>query len=436
MAPSNRKRATDSIRSAAWQGAASTGLTGSPFGDPPLSSQSAGAASRRRTAKRDSKSIKTAPNGASASGPSGGSRKSAATAKAAGASKAAKAAGAAERSRAGTTHTSGAVRSTREAIRRPPSAHANGGNGSGDTSAALEFFETVAEAEDWRENPSAAFRVGERIVDRIFSGSFEQRDPDLIRENLPLNWLLATLYFRARVDGLENIPDVGPALLVGNHSGGNYIPDSFILGMAFATYFGAERPWFALTHSAAMAAPILGQMLKAFGSIPASRDNADEALRRGACVLVYPGGDIETYRPWWKRNEISLAGRRGFVRTALKNEVPLVPVVNIGSHETGIFISDGQWLCKLLGWDKSLRIKATPIQIGLPWGIWVTDFLPRVLLPAKIEVRVLPEMKFKRTGPAAAADDDYVQECFDEVVHVMQEALDEMAAKRRWPIIG
>lgn len=415
MAQSNRKRAAEAIRNAAWQGAASTGLTGSPFGDPPLSSQSAGAASHRRTNRRD----RTAASGAATEmGASTNGRAGKVSAPAT-------ALPPTPRPRAG------AIRSTRAAVHRPQSADHNGGS-----SAALEFFATVGDDEDFRENPRAAFRVGERLLDRIFSGSFEQRDPDLIRENLPLSWLLATLYFRARVDGLDNIPDLGPALLVGNHSGGNYIPDSFILGMAFATYFGAERPWFALTHSAAMAVPILGPMLKSFGSIPASPKNADEALRRGACVLVYPGGDIETYRPWWKRNEVSLAGRKGFIRSALTNEVPLVPVVNIGSHETGIFLSDGQWLCKLLGIDKSLRIKATPIQVGLPWGIWVGDFLPRLLLPAKIEIRVLPEMRFSRSGPEAAADDVYVQECFDEVLGVMQEALDEMASRRRWPIIG
>jgi 1-acyl-sn-glycerol-3-phosphate acyltransferase len=405
---SNRRQVSDAIRSAAWAGAASTGLTEAPFGDPPLSSQSAGAASRRRTAPP--------ARAASRHGIAARSRLEAVPA----------------RVDEGARQRSGAIKSTRSSVKAPSS---NGHNGASPT-AGREFYEAVVAAEDFRENPFAAFRVGEAIIDRLFSGTFDQRDPDLIRENLPLNWLLATLYFRAKVDGLDNIPDVGPTLLVGNHSGGNYIPDSFILGMAFATYFGAERPWFALTHSAAMAMPIIGPILKSFGSIPATRENADEALRRGACVLVYPGGDIETYRPWWKRNEISLAGRKGFIRTALKAEVPIVPVVNIGSHETGIFLSDGQWLCKLLGWDRMFRIKATPIQVGLPWGIWVTDFLPRILLPAKIEIRVLPAMDFPRTGPEAAADDEYVQECFDEVVRVMQEAHDEMAAKRRWPIIG
>jgi hypothetical protein len=111
-------------------------------------------------------------------------------------------------------------------------------------------------------------------------------------------------------------------------------------------------------------------------------------------------------------------------------------VANVGSHETGIFLSDGQWLCKALRLDKILRIKAEPIQLGLPWGIWFTDFLPRILLPAKIEIRVLPPMNFPRTGPEAAADDEYVRQCYEQVTTALQEAVTEMASKRRWPIIG
>ncbi|HEV3233783.1 MAG TPA: lysophospholipid acyltransferase family protein [Candidatus Dormibacteraeota bacterium] len=392
MSPAKRRSASEAIREAAFQGAASSGSA--PFGSPPLSSGPAGAASSRRQASRTraSRSARRQP----------------------------------------------ALKRSTHPV-RPANRDGNGANGSQAAEPARRssaFQELVGEDEDWRDNPSAAMRFGERILDRIASGTFEGRDPDLIRENLPLNWLLATLYFRARVDGIENIPEKGPALIVGNHSGGNYIPDSFILGMAFATYFGSERPWYALTHSAAMAMPVVGRMLKSFGSIPASRENADEALRRGACVLVYPGGDIETYRPWWDRNKVKFAGRMGFVRTALKNRVPIVPVANVGSHETGIFLSDGQWLCKALGIDKSLRIKAEPIQVGLPWGIWWTDFLPRVLLPAKIEIRVLEPLDLPRTGPEAAADDEYVREIYELVTGNLQEAITDMASHRRWPIIG
>jgi 1-acyl-sn-glycerol-3-phosphate acyltransferase len=390
-----RRRGHDAIRDAAWQGATASGVASVPYGNPPLSSAAAGAASTRRQAQRQGTE---APLRRVTPKPGVGTR----------------------RRRAVASNGHQAVIDARLA----------------EFAGSPEFERLVGEDWDWRENPSAAARFGEKILDLIATGTFEGRDPDLIRENLPLTWLLATLYFRAKVDGIENIPGKGPALVVGNHSGGNYIPDSFILGMAFATYFGSERPWYALTHSAAMAFPGLGRILKSFGSIPATPQNAEEALRRGACVLVYPGGDIETYRPWRERNKVKFGGRMGFIRTALKNRVPLVPVANVGSHETGIFLSDGQWLCKLLGLDKRFRIKAEPIQVGLPWGIWFTDFLPRVLLPAKIEIRVLPAIDFRRTGPEAAADDEYVRECYERVTSALQEAVTDMASKRRWPIIG
>ena len=85
---------------------------------------------------------------------------------------------------------------------------------------------------------------------------------------------------------------------------------------------------------------------------------------------------------------------------------------------------------------RAWRIKAEPIQVGLPWGIWWTDFLPRVLLPAKIEIRVLPEIKFERTGPEAAADDVYVRQCYQRVAEALQGAVTDMAGHRRWPILG
>src|SRR5690349_1559173 len=73
---------------------------------------------------------------------------------------------------------------------------------------------------------------------RVPRADLDERDPDFIRERLPAFWLVASLYFRADVKGLENIPDKGPVLLVGNHSGGNVIPDTQIFMLAFATYFG------------------------------------------------------------------------------------------------------------------------------------------------------------------------------------------------------
>ena len=74
------------------------------------------------------------------------------------------------------------------------------------------------------------------ISSRIPVADLDERDPDFIRERLPGLWLLASLYFRGEVRGLGNIPESGPVLLVGNHSGGNLTPDTNVFTLAFCAY--------------------------------------------------------------------------------------------------------------------------------------------------------------------------------------------------------
>lgn len=118
--------------------------------------------------------------------------------------------------------------------------------------------------------------------------------------------------------GLEHIPAEGPVLLVGNHSGGWLIVDTFIFGQAYIDRVGPERPFFGLTHDLVFRVPALGAMIEPFGAIPSSPQNMRAALERGAAVLVYPGGDVETYRATWHEAEIDFAHRTGFARLALE----------------------------------------------------------------------------------------------------------------------
>src|SRR4029077_3491756 len=74
------------------------------------------------------------------------------------------------------------------------------------------------------------------------TADLDDRDPDFIRENLSLSWLIASIWFRGEVRDMERIPEEGPVLLVGNHSGGNITPDTIVFSLAFNTYFGVERP--------------------------------------------------------------------------------------------------------------------------------------------------------------------------------------------------
>jgi 1-acyl-sn-glycerol-3-phosphate acyltransferase len=266
---------------------------------------------------------------------------------------------------------------------------------------------------------------------RIPRADLDERDPDYIRESLPRLWLLATLWFRAQVRGLENIPEDGPVLLVGNHSGGNLTPDTIVFTLAFNTYFGVERQFFQLAHNLVLAMPGLGYLRK-YGTVAASPENAEKALSSGAALLVYPGGDYEVHRPSWASDKVDFGGRKGFIRLALSKDVPIVPVVSIGGQETALFLTRGEWLARLLRLDKLFRLKVLPISLAIPWGLNIGDMLGHVPLPSKITIQVLPPIYLRRQF----GRNPDVDEVYDEVIRRMQATLDSLASERRLPLIG
>ncbi len=277
----------------------------------------------------------------------------------------------------------------------------------------------------------AVREIAQQAQRRIPRADLDERDPDFIRERLPLLWMMASIWFRGEVRGLGNIPDSGPVLLVGNHSGGNMTPDTIVFTLAFNTYFGVERPFFQLAHNLVLSMPGLASLRK-FGTVAASHDNARKALRSGAALLVYPGGDYEVHRPSWNRNRVDFDGRKGFIRLALEQDVPLVPVVSIGGQETALFLSRGEGLARLLRLDRMFRLKVLPISLALPWGVNFGDMLGHVPLPAKITVETLPPIKLREEfGPDPDLDDVY-----DHLIRTMQETLDALAAERRLPVLG
>src|SRR5437764_11601217 len=175
--------------------------------------------------------------------------------------------------------------------------------------------------------------MADQVQKRIPAADLDERDPDYIRESLPGMWLLASFYFRADVQGLENIPAEGPVLLVGNHSGGNMTPDTLVFTLAFNTYFGVERRFYQLAHNLVLAMPQLA-MLPKYGTVAASPENSRKALETGAALLVYPGGDYEVHRPSWESARVDFNGRKGYIRLALEHDLPMVPLVALGGQET------------------------------------------------------------------------------------------------------
>jgi 1-acyl-sn-glycerol-3-phosphate acyltransferase len=266
---------------------------------------------------------------------------------------------------------------------------------------------------------------------RIPVADLSDRDPDYIRRSLPGLWLLASYYFRADTRGLHHIPEHGPVLLVGNHSGGNVPADTFVFTLAFSAYFGADRPFYQLAHNLVMAWPGLG-FLRRYGTVAATHVNAARALDAGAAVLVYPGGDYETHRPSWQSGRVDFDHRKGFIALALERDLPIVPVVSIGGQETALFLWRGERLARALRLDKTFHLHVLPISLALPWGLNIGDLLGHIPLPAKITVQVLPPIDLcERLGSRPSLEDAY-----DHVTEVMQRALADLAAERQLPIVG
>ncbi len=268
--------------------------------------------------------------------------------------------------------------------------------------------------------------IAEEAQRRVPTADLDERDPDYIRETLPGLWMLASLYFRAEVRGLQNIPEEGPVLLVGNHSGGNLTPDTHVFTLAFSTYFGVERRFHQLAHNLVLSMPGLGSLRK-YGTVAATPENASRALDVGAALLVYPGGDYEVHRPSWESARVDFGGRKGFIRLAKEKKVPLVPVVAIGGQETALFLSRGEGLAKLLGLDRMFRLKVLPISLALPWGLNVGDMLGHIPLPAKLTIQVLEPIDVSRMG---------VDTAYEQVTTAMQTALTGLAEERSLPVLG
>src|SRR5438128_6358707 len=261
------------------------------------------------------------------------------------------------------------------------------------------------------------------------AADLEARDPEFIRSQLPIMWLLATIYFRAEVRGFDRIPDDGPVLFVGNHSGGNMTPDSLVFMLGFNTYFGTERPVYALAHAIVTQAPLIGRIGRKWGIITADPTIAKTALRRGSSVLVYPGGDVETHRPWTARNEIRFDGRKGFLKLAADTGVPIVPVVSCGGQETFLPLTDGRRLAKRLRLAQLGRLKILPVSLALPWGLNVGDMLGHIPFPAKITQEILEPIDVReRFGSPPDTD-----EAYEYVTSRMQETLTALAAERVLP---
>lgn len=265
--------------------------------------------------------------------------------------------------------------------------------------------------------------------------SLDRRDPQVIESLMPLWAWLYRFYFRVDSDGWENIPPRGQFLFVGTHNGGLAAPDMIMTIYDWYRHFGTSRLVYGLMHPKVwLMNPVMARLAQQVGAIAAHPQMAIAAFRRGASVLVYPGGPQDVFRPYTQRNRVYFAQRRGFIKLALRQEVPIIPIISYGAHDTLFVLGDCYEMAKFLHelgmpWLLDLDPEVFPIYLGIPWGIALGP-LPNLPLPASIHLRVCPPIIFERYGRKASRERTYVGRCYERVVSQMQQHLDRLAEEK------
>jgi 1-acyl-sn-glycerol-3-phosphate acyltransferase len=257
----------------------------------------------------------------------------------------------------------------------------------------------------------------------------EDRDPEVVAAACEaIDWL-GRWWFRHRTQGLEHVPARGPALLVANHNGGFMVSDGCFILAAVHSAHGPQRALYGLGHDLVHWLPRLLRTARALGVLRAGHAVAHEVFRRGDMLLVFPGGELDAFRPFSQRNRVRLAGRTGFVRLALREQVPILPVVTAGAHEQFVVLSSGERLARALGLPRRLRTGVLPLALSLPWGL-TSGYLPYLPLPTQITTAFCAPLRWPDLGPEAADDVATVRRCYEQVEAVMQAKLDELTAGR------
>lgn len=213
---------------------------------------------------------------------------------------------------------------------------------------------------------------------------------------------ISHFWFRAKVKGLENIPDRN-FIAVGNHSGGTLMPDALVWLSHYHTS-KPKTPLLSLSNSVMFEhyPKRIAESLAKMGAVRAETRLALKALQQGNSLQIYPGGDLDACRPFSKRNDITFAGNIAYAKLAIKTHTPIVPVVCHGGHSGLVILSDGAQIAQRFNLAEKYGLKALPFSLCLPWGIWLGPLPAYLPFPSKITVEALPAIEAK--GSAEALD--------------------------------
>jgi 1-acyl-sn-glycerol-3-phosphate acyltransferase len=228
-------------------------------------------------------------------------------------------------------------------------------------------------------------------------------------------------WFRVEVEGVENVPAEGGGLLVSNHSGA-LPPDAPMIMQALRNEHPVERPLYMLGEDWFKGYPGVGMLANKIGLVAAHPANAQRLLRdEGRLVLVFPEGQKGSRKLYWQRYRLRRFGRGGFVKTALRAGVPIVPIAVIGAEEAMPIFAHVPLLQRLTGLIYFPINHAFP-HFGLAAGA--------MYLPAKFKIRFLEPIALDGYGPDDAEDLELVTSLAEEVRERIQAEVDRLISER------
>lgn len=232
-------------------------------------------------------------------------------------------------------------------------------------------------------------------------------------------------WFHVEAAGWENLPPP-PALLVSNHSGGTTIPDLWGLMYAWTERHALDRVVHPMGHDMIFSLEGLARSFSRMGVMKARPEHALDVLGRlQRDVLVCPGGDKDTWRPYKDRYKVRFSGRRGYARIAVRAGVPIVPVANAGAHETLIVLSDGARIARAMGLPRAFRAEIFPIHLSVPWGLAVGP-MPHLPVPAWLSYRFGAPIH----PPTGLPEEEAAELLDSQVQEAIQGLLDQLRDER------
>ncbi len=245
-----------------------------------------------------------------------------------------------------------------------------------------------------------------------------QRVFDLIQ---PLLDFYYRYWFRVEAEGVEHVPASGGALIVSNHSGA-LPPDAPMIMQAIRHEHPAPRPLYVLAEHWFKGYPGVSMLTNKIGVVPAHPANAQRLLSdERRLALVFPEGQKATRKLYWQRYKLRRFGRGGFVRTAMRAGVPIVPVAVVGAEDAMPIFAHVPLLQRLTG------LIYFPVNHAFPhFGLAAA----LMYLPAKFQIRFLEPVDLSGYGPEAADDLSLVQALAEDIRTRIQAELDSLIASR------